>query len=217
MRRVTVAAIAIILVAVAAAIVAIVLATRGESSSASAPADLYRGSEPPGVNRLPGFRLPSVEGKTVDSTLLGGKVVVVTFVDSACHESCPIIVGVLGQALPQLAPGERRQLAALALSVDPRVDSPAHVRRFLRQRHALGQLDYLVAPERTMRPVWTAFHVLPATDTGDADVHSAGVRVFDREGVWVSNLHAGVDLTAANLIHDIREALARSSSSSTSG
>jgi hypothetical protein len=60
-----------------------------------------------------------------------------------------------------------------------------------------------------MQPVWTAFHVLPAADTGDADVHSADVRVFDRRGVWVSTLHVVVDLTAANLLHDIHEALAR--------
>ncbi len=212
MSRLTITAIAAGLVTVTGLIAVIAVATRGESSNPSSPADLYRGSEPPGVNRLPTFRLPNVDGKTVDSALLRGKVTVVTFVDSACHESCPIIIGVIGQALPQLTPRERRQVAALALSVDPKVDSPAHVDRFLRERHALGQLDYLVAPERTMRPVWSAFHVLPATDSGDADVHSGGVRIFDREGVWVSNLHAGVDLSAANLIHDIREALTRSAS-----
>ena len=59
-----------------------------------------------------------------------------------------------------------------------------------------------------MRPVWHAFGVLPAVDTGNDDVHSADVRVFDRQGEWVSNLHAGVDLTPANLAHDIRLALA---------
>ena len=30
-----------------------------------------------------------------------------------------------------------------------------------------------------MRPVWHAFGVLPAVDTGNDDVHSADVRVFD--------------------------------------
>ena len=58
-----------------------------------------------------------------------------------------------------------------------------------------------------MRPVWKAFAVLPAVDTGNADVHSADVRVFNRNGIWVSTLHAGLDLTPGNLIHDIRLAL----------
>jgi hypothetical protein len=55
--------------------------------------------------------------------------------------------------------------------------------------------------------VWKAFHVLSALDSGDADTHSAPVRVFDPEGEWVATLHAGADLTPGNLAHDVREAL----------
>ena len=58
-----------------------------------------------------------------------------------------------------------------------------------------------------MRPVWKDFGVLPATRTGSDDIHSADVRIFDRRGTWVSTLHAGIDLTPANLVHDIRIAL----------
>jgi len=58
-----------------------------------------------------------------------------------------------------------------------------------------------------MRPVWKQFAVLPAAETGNADIHSADVRIFDRRGLWVSTLHAGVDLTPTNLVHDIRLAL----------
>jgi cytochrome oxidase Cu insertion factor (SCO1/SenC/PrrC family) len=68
-------------------------------------------------------------------------------------------------------------------------------------------LDWLVGSVKEMRPVWKAFAVLPATDTGSDDAHSSGVRVFDRRGVWVSDLSVGVDLTPANLAHDIRAAL----------
>jgi hypothetical protein len=38
-------------------------------------------------------------------------------------------------------------------------------------------------------------------------MHSAPVRIYDREGRWRSTLHAGVDLTPANLAHDIGLAL----------
>jgi hypothetical protein len=124
------------------------------------------------------------------------------------QQACPIIVGVLGSALRQLSPREHRQLVALAISVHPQVDTPPHIRRFLAERHALGQLDYLVAPVQQMKPVWKRFAILPAAETGNADVHSADVRIFDRDGVWRSTMHAGVDLTVANVIHDIRQALA---------
>jgi hypothetical protein len=44
-------------------------------------------------------------------------------------------------------------------------------------------------------------------DTGANVKRSADVRVFDPQGVWVSTLHVGVDLTRANLAHVSRMAL----------
>ena len=167
----------------------------------------YRGSVPPPGVRAPDFALRSYRGPIVQMAALRGKVVLVTFLDTKCTESCPIIAGVIGAALSRLKPAERRQVEAVAITVQPRLDTPASVRRFLRVRHALGVLDFLIGSVEQLRPVWKAFHVLPAVDTGSADVHSADVRVFDRDGMWVSNLHVGVDLTPGNLVHDIRTAL----------
>jgi len=53
----------------------------------------------------------------------------------------------------------------------------------------------------------TPTSVRAALDSGDADTHSASVRVFDRRGRWISTLHPRVDLTAENLAHDARVAL----------
>lgn len=168
----------------------------------------YRGSEPPGRIALPRFELPrSGDGGAVRSRQLRGRVVLVTFVDSACTDVCPIIIGTLGRALRRLTPEERRQIVPLAISVHPKVDTPAHVRRFLSQHAALGQLEYLVAPVTRMKPVWKSFHVLSAAKTGNADLHSADVRIFDRDGIWVANLNAGADLSVPNVLHDIRQAL----------
>jgi cytochrome oxidase Cu insertion factor (SCO1/SenC/PrrC family) len=160
-----------------------------------------------GVSGVPNVTLPSYRGGTVGLRAQRGKVLLVTFLDTKCTESCPIIAGEIGSALPLLSSAERRQVKALAITVDPRLDTPATIRSFLRRRHALGKLDFLIGSVKDLRPVWEAFHVLPAIDTGNADVHSADVRVFDPTGVWVSTLHAGVDLTPTNLVHDIRTAL----------
>ena len=45
-------------------------------------------------------------------------------------------------------------------------------------------------------------------ESGEDTLHSAPVRIYDRDGVWVAMLHAGVDLSENNLLHDIRAALA---------
>ena len=175
---------------------------------AAAPQGPYRGSEPPGTNILPTFSLPRYDGSgTVRARQLRGRVVLTTFVDSACHDSCPIIVAILGRALHQLSRRERNGITALAFSVHPGVDTKAHVHRFLAERGALGELDYLVAPAPQMKPVWKSFHVLPATETGNDNVHSADVRVFDKNNVWVSTLNVGADLSVTNLLRDIRTAL----------
>jgi cytochrome oxidase Cu insertion factor (SCO1/SenC/PrrC family) len=167
----------------------------------------YRGTEPPPGIRVPDATMRSYRGGTVSLKALEGKVLVLTFLDTRCTESCPIIASEIGSAMPLLSPSERGEAKAMAISVHPRLDTPASIRSFLRRRHALGKLDFLTGSVRQLRPVWRAFHVLPAIDTGSADVHSADVRIFDRAGIWVSTLHAGVDLTPANLVHDIRVAL----------
>ena len=194
---------------VAAAVLGGLLATRESSSTrvATAPASPYRGSMHPGVIRLPSFTLRDYTGKLVSSRDLRGSVVVLTFLDTDCKESCPVIAGVIGAAIPRLSAGERQHVASLALTVNPSADSPRTVRRFLRQRGALGKLDFLLGSVNTLEPVWRAFQILSAHESGDPNIHSAPVRIYDRHGVWVSTLHAGVDLTAANLVHDVREAL----------
>jgi protein SCO1/2 len=167
----------------------------------------YRGSVPPPGIHAPDFALRSYRGPIVRMSAFRGKVVLVTFLDSKCTESCPIIAAVIAIALRRLSPPERQQVEAVAITVQPHIDTPASIRRFLKARQALGVLDFLIGSVPQLRPVWKAYGVLPAVDTGSADIHSASVRVFDREGVWVSNMHTAVDLTPANLAHDIRIAL----------
>ncbi len=179
------------------------LATRSSGSNSAT----YRGSQPPPGLRAPDFALRSYRGPVVRMRDLGGKVVLVAFLDTACIDKCPIIAAEIGAAITLLTPTERIDMEALAITVLPKVDTPSRVRTFLQQRHAVGKLDWLIGPADALPEVWKRFAVLPAADTGDANVHSAGVRVFDRMGIWVSTLHAGVDLTPGNLVHDIWVAL----------
>jgi cytochrome c biogenesis protein CcmG/thiol:disulfide interchange protein DsbE len=173
------------------------------------PPGPYRGSEPPARIRAPDFALRDYEGRLIQMRALRGKVVLVTFLDIDCTTKCPIIAGEVGAAVRRLSPVERLQVVPLAITVNPGKDTPAGARSFLRRRHVLHELDFLLGSVHQLRPVWRSFHVLSATETGDADIHSADVRVFDRGGFWVSTLHAGLDLTPGNLAHDIRLALAR--------
>ncbi len=197
-RRLATAVVAGIVVLALGAIAGAVIASRGESDAVS-----YRGSSPPPGIVLPSFDLRDSSGERVRSRALKGKVVLVTFLETTCKEACPIIAAQIGTGLELLDHGERRSVVAIAISVHPGDDTPVSVRRFLRTHRVEGDLRYLIGSERELRPVWNAFQILPALDTGDADTHSASVRIFNRDGEWVSTLHAGVDLTPENLAHDL--------------
>ena len=162
----------------------------------------FRGSEPPVELRLPAFDLRADDGRSVRSVDLRGKALAVTFLDAQCTDACPIIAAQIGQALRALG-DEQGEVEALAISVDPVHDTPAAIDAFLRRYRAKGALRYLDGTVAELRPVWRAFGVLASANTGDSNMHSAPVRVYDGSGRWRSTLHPGVDLTAANLAHDL--------------
>jgi protein SCO1/2 len=195
----------LVLAALAAAAAAIALALFAFGGNGEREA--YRGSIPPEQITAPDFALRDAEGRRVRMGDLRGNVVLVTFLDAQCRESCPLIASSLALGVRRLSGEERAQVVALGISVDPVEDTPAAVRSFLARHRAEGALRYLVGPERELRSVWKDFGVAASAETGVDELHSAPVRIFDREGVWVATLHAGVDLTPQNLAHDVRIAL----------
>ena len=178
---------------------------RGEDGEASEGG--FRGSLPPTEIRVPDFALRDYRGAVVTSDDLRGKALAVTFLDTQCTEACPVIARRIADAWRLLASGERSRTAAYAISVDPEEDTPRAVRLFLRRHRAESALGYLVGPPGALRTVWDSFQVVPSVESGDDDIHSAPVRIYDPDGVWVSTLHPGVDLTPENLAHDLSRAL----------
>jgi protein SCO1/2 len=211
------AALAVLAVASLALLVAVFRGDGGGAAPARAPIRMadegpYRGSEPPVEIRLPTFALKDLSGQVIRSSDLRGKALVLTFLDSQCTESCPIIAGQVARALDLLTRTERRRVTAVAISTDPAEDTRQSVRSFLERQRALGKLHYLGAQESAakMRALWKSFMVLSSLESGQDTLHSAPVRVYSQQGVWVSTLHAGVDLTPTNLAHDIRVVIAGS-------
>lgn len=170
-------------------------------------ARLYRGSEPPATFRLVEFSLRDEEGRLVRSRDLRGKAVVLTFLDSQCEQTCPIVAGLVAGGLERLPAELESWVAAVAISTDPGGDTATARRAFLRRQGADGEIRYVSGPLSALRPVWKRFQILSSFESGDDEMHSAPVRIYDASGVWVSTLHAGVDLTPANLEHDLRAAL----------
>jgi protein SCO1/2 len=189
----------VVALAVALAVPAGVLLTRSDEVE-------FRGSPAPDGIQLPAFALKDDQGRSVQSSALRGKAVAVTFLDAQCTEACPVVAAQVGQAVRALG-RDGKKFEALAISVDPVHDTPAQVDAFLRRYRAKGELRYLGGTVAQLRPLWREFAVASSEDTGNSNMHSAPVRVFDGRGRWRSTLHPGADLSPANLVHDLQAAL----------
>ncbi len=159
----------------------------------------FRGTQPP-----EGLTMPDAAYAVAPE--LRGKTVAVTFLDTQCTEACPVVAAQIGDAI-RLLGDDRSRVAAVAFSVDPIHDTPAGIRAFLSRFRAQGQIRYVDGAVSELRPVWKGFQIQPSIDTGDSNLHSVPVRVYDAEGRWRSTLHPGVDLTPANLANDLEAAL----------
>ncbi len=113
--------------------------------------------------------LHNYRGAPVSLAALRGKAVFVTFVYVHCPNVCPLIVSNLAAAQRTLGSAARK-VRFIAVTVDPKGDTPATVKTFLTARGALG-IDYLLGSRAQLLPVWRAWHVI-VTLNAQALTHS---------------------------------------------
>ncbi len=91
-------------------------------------------------------------------TALHRRVVFLTFVYTHCPDVCPLIVSNL--VLAQRGLGTRaHDVQMLAVTVDPRRDTPRAIHIFLAARRALGRMDYPLGSNSQLLRTWKAWHV----------------------------------------------------------
>jgi len=163
-------------------VVVIVSARAGVGTASGAPptkTDGFYGAVMPASFPAVDFALRDQYGKTVRLSDFRGQVVAAAFVYSTCASTCPLVVEQLKNAADQLP----RPIPILAITVDPKQDTPANVNAFLVKEQVVGQLDYLVGSRATMTPIWKQFGVQPqlAVNSSKSD-HSVLLLLFDKAG-----------------------------------
>jgi len=104
------------------------------------------------------FRLTDQHGAVVSMSALRGKVVALTFLYTHCPDACPLIAEMMHKAYERLGEGARR-VALLAVSVDPRGDTPEAVRTFLATHHIEHELTYLTGTFAELKAVWGSYYI----------------------------------------------------------
>ena len=162
----------------------------------------FRGGTIVNPPRAPDFALRDQSGRLVGLSSFAGKLRIVTFLYTHCPDVCPLIASNLNQALRNLGP-KRSDVRVLAISVDPRGDTAAAVRRYVKERHLLPEFRYLRGSARQLRPVWASYNIVSDPDRTDRAIsHSAFEILIDRSGR--ERLFYDAKVTARAVVHDVR-------------
>ena len=191
----------LVLAALVAAIALVLLADRGHDSGPgpSSVRSAFDGPTMPAHLRAPDFTLTDQNGRRVSLAADRGKVVVLTFIHSLCHDTCPFMVEQIKGALNDL-PGDGRNIPTIGVSVAQREDTAHNREAFLAKHQMTGRLQFVNGSLATMRRVWHAWHIQPVTPKVD---HSTFVLLIDKRGYERVGFAAD-QLTPEGLAHDIR-------------
>ena len=171
-------------VACAAVMVAIVTiaASSGETTTGGAAPvkqNGFYGALVPATFPAVDFALPDQHHRIVRLSAYAGQVVAAVFIYSTCQNTCPIVVQQLSQAIDELP----HPIAALAISVDPKQDTPANVQAFLIKEDVYTQLLYLVAKRSVLEPIWKKFGIQPQLKINSSKSdHTVDLVLFDKTG-----------------------------------
>lgn len=161
----------------------------------------YRGIDVVGTSTAPAFALRDQAGRLVRMSDQRGRFTLVTFLYTHCPDVCPLIAEHLNTALQRLGT-TRNDTRVLAVSVDPKGDTAAAVRRFVAVHRLLPEFRYLRGSAAQLEPVWAAYNIAADPQHGTTAVaHSAFVLLIDRQGV--ERLLYDSSVKADDIVHDI--------------
>jgi protein SCO1 len=167
--------------------------------------DGWAGAAPGSPQAVPDFVLADQDGKRVQFADLRGKVVLLTFLYTHCPDVCPLIAENLNSALRELPPAEREEVRVLAISVDPKRDTPAQVRGYVKVHRLLPQFRYLIGTKRELTAVWRKLDVQAVARDPDLVDHTTYTLLVDQTGHGIVFYPA--DFTSQDVLHDLRRIL----------
>ncbi len=158
-----------------------------EETTSSASHARFAGAAVEPAKPAPPLRLRDSLGREVDLRELRGKAVLVTFVYTHCPDVCPLIVSHLHTALAELGP-KAKKLRIIAVSTDPRRDTPAAVASFLQDHQMTGRMQFLVGDRAALSRTWRHWGVIAKADPTDPEFveHSAPIYGIDAAGKIVT-------------------------------
>jgi protein SCO1 len=162
----------------------------------------YSGSLASPAETEPPLVLRNYKGEEVNITQYKGKAVLLTFLYTKCPDVCPLIASNLGVSLNLMGSQRASKVQVIAVSVDPRGDTPKTVAVFLQRHGVAGRMQYLIGSAHELARVWKAWGVGSERDAQQPQLvnHTGLVYGLSAQGK-VTTLYAG-NFTPQEIAHD---------------
>jgi cytochrome oxidase Cu insertion factor (SCO1/SenC/PrrC family) len=151
--------------------------------SSSTNTQSYEGTELSG--EAPDFQLTDQNGSSVGLSDFRGKVVVLTFMDTKCQDTCPLTAAQFREVYRQLTQNEATQVVFLGVNVNVEKSDVSDV---LETTHA-WRLDeipswrFLTGEHHALEPVWKDYGVAAVHNSdGNSIMHTPGTFLIDPLG-----------------------------------
>jgi protein SCO1 len=197
----------------AAGLAALVAGCGGSSASSdpassgtgtTTPAD-YSGATANPPKPAPPLQLDNYLGQPVNIKNYRGKAVLVLFIYDHCPDTCPTMVSNLRAAQNQMSPSERNEMQIIAVSVDPKGDTPQTVKKFLADHQMTGRMQYLIGSRPQLENVWSDWNIVAKSDptrkNPDAVEHSALIYGISGSGK-ITTLYPS-NFKPQQIVHDV--------------
>jgi protein SCO1/2 len=179
---------------------------KGPGGVSTVHGDQYAGLALSRAQPAPPLALNNYLGTPVNIASYRGKAVLVTFLYTHCPDVCPLIASHLHTALLAMPAAERSKLQIIAVSVDPRGDTPSTVAAFLSAHEMTGRMQYLIGSAASLKAVWRAWGIASAAEAsaGNPDLvaHSALVYGITAHGKIAEIFQA--NFAPSEIVHDAR-------------
>ena len=151
--------------------------------SSSGNTQTYEGTEL--SDQAPDFQLTDQNGSVVSLFDFRGKVVVLTFMDSKCYDTCPLTAAHFRKVYRQLNSNEAKQVVFLGINVNVEENTVADVLETTRawRLDEIPSWHFLTGSREELMPVWKDYGVsaIPNTD-GHSIMHTPGTFLIDPSG-----------------------------------
>jgi protein SCO1/2 len=136
------------------------------------------------LTTVPDFTLVDQNGKPFRFTDARGKIVLATFIFTACPDVCPLLTAKFAGIESALEEKKLDDFLLLSITTDPQRDTPGALKSYAERFKAdFNHWLFLTGPEKDLAKVWKGFGVT-VRKTRDGQIqHTALTTLIDRRGV----------------------------------